>query len=61
MVTFNDIIEMHSTIRILEEKQRRLAQLAQEFMSEAESLGGVIATLRSDYDALKKKAKEKSN
>lgn len=58
MVVLDDVLEMHSTLRILEERQRRLAQLAQEFMKEAESIGDVIITLRSDYEGLKKKAKE---
>ncbi|MEK5166000.1 hypothetical protein NYE69_27140 [Paenibacillus sp. FSL R5-0527] len=58
MVVLDDVLEMHSTIRALEERQRTIIRLAQEFMKEAESIGDVIETLRHDYEALKQKAKE---
>lgn len=59
MVGFDDILELHSTIKALEERQRRLDQLARSFIKESEDLNDVIGTLRIDYEILKSKAKQK--
>jgi len=56
-VTLDDVIEMHPTIRALEERQASLFAIAKSFVKEAEHVGDLIATLRRDYEVLRDKTK----
>lgn len=55
-VNVTDVMEMHSTIVVIKQRQEKVVKLARQLLDESEHLGGVIEALEADYQLLKSKA-----